>query len=86
MAYYTSNVSRNLSCNLYRNKSPDGLQFTENVKCDRAVAFSSIQHYITLTNKETTAKTLSCKFDTDKMNFEPILATTKNRDIGCKCF
>ena len=22
------------------------------------------------------------KFDTDKMNFEPILATTKNRDIG----
>ena len=24
------------------------------------------------------------KFDTDKMNFEPILATTKNRDIGYK--
>ena len=22
------------------------------------------------------------KFDTDKMHFEPILATTKNRDIG----
>ena len=24
------------------------------------------------------------KFDTDKMNFEPILATTRNRDIGYK--
>ena len=39
-------------------------------------------------NKETTAKTSKvfkrchAKFDTDKMNFEPILATTKNRDIG----
>ena len=26
------------------------------------------------------------KFDTDKMNFEPILATTKNRDIGYEYF
>ena len=42
----------------------------------------------TLTNKQTRAKTLKefkrclAKLDTDKMNFEPILATTKNRDIG----
>ena len=46
----------------------------------------------TLTNKETRAKTLKefkrclVKFDTDKMNFEPILATTKNRDIGYEYF
>ena len=26
------------------------------------------------------------KFDTDKMNFEPILATTKNRNIGYEYF
>ena len=26
------------------------------------------------------------KFDTDKMHFEPILATTKNRDIGYQYF
>jgi len=45
-----------------------------------------------LTNKETTAKTLKdfkrClrRFDTDKMNFEPILAITKNRDAGYKYF
>ena len=31
-----------------------------------------------LTNKET--------IDTDKLNYEPILATTKNRDIGYKYF
>ena len=42
----------------------------------------------TLTNKETRTKTLKefkrylVKFDTDKMHFDPILATTKNRDIG----
>ena len=46
----------------------------------------------TLTNKETRAKTLKefkrclVKFDTDKMHFEPILATTKNRDIGYEYF
>ena len=46
----------------------------------------------TLTNKETRAKTLKefkrclAKLDTDKMNFERILATTKNRDIGYECF
>ena len=45
-----------------------------------------------LTNKETTAKTLkdfkSClrKFDTDEMNFEPMLAITKNRILGYKYF
>ena len=45
-----------------------------------------------LTNKETTAKTLKdfkrClrKFDTDEMNFEPILAITKNRIPGYKYF
>ena len=45
-----------------------------------------------LTNKETTAKTLKdfkrClqKSDTDEMNFEPILAITKNRIPGNKYF
>ena len=43
-------------------------------------------------NKETRAKTLKefkrclVKFDTDKMNFKPTLATTKNRDIGYEYF
>ena len=46
----------------------------------------------TLMNKETRAKTLKefkrclVKFDTDKMNFKPILVTTKNRDIGYEYF
>ena len=46
----------------------------------------------TLTNKETRANTLKefecclVKFDTDKMHFEPILASTKNRDIGYEYF
>ena len=45
-----------------------------------------------LTNKETTAKTLKAfkrclrKFDTDKINFEPILFITNNRDTDYKCF
>ena len=46
-----------------------------------------------LTNKETRAKTLKefkrchfVKFDTDKMNFEPILATIENKDIGYEYF
>ena len=45
-----------------------------------------------LTNKETTAKTFKdfkrClrKFDTDKINFEPILAITNNRDTDYKYF
>ena len=45
-----------------------------------------------LTNKETTVKTLKdfkrClrKFDTNEMNFEPILAITKNRIPGYKYF
>ena len=43
-------------------------------------------------SKETGAKTFKefkrclVKFDTDKMHFEPILATTKNRDIGYEYF
>ena len=43
-------------------------------------------------NKETRAKTLKefkrclVKFDIDNMNFEPILPTTKNRDIGYEYF
>ena len=46
----------------------------------------------TLTNKETRVKTLKefkcclVKFDTDKMHFEPISATTKSRDIGYEYF
>ena len=45
-----------------------------------------------LGNKETRAKLLKefkprlAKFVTDKMNFEPILATTKNRNIGYEYF
>ena len=61
--------------------------FIKNSLCFRgAVAWS------TLTNKETRAKTLKefkcclVKFDTDKMHFEPILVTTKNRDIGYEYF
>ena len=51
-----------------------------------AIAWNSLM------KKETTAKTSKVfkrchvNFDTDKMNFEPILATTKNRDIGYKYF
>ena len=56
------------------------------IRFRRAIAWN------TLTNKETRAKILKefkcclVKFDTDKMNFEPILATTKNRDIGYEYF
>ena len=53
--------------------------FIRNSICFRgAIAWNA------LTNEETRAKTLKefkrclVKFDTDKMNFEPILATTKN--------
>ena len=44
------------------------------------------------TNKETRAKTLKefkrclATFYTDKMNFEPILARTKSKDIGYQYF
>ena len=57
-----------------------------------SIRFKGAIAYNTLTNKETSAKTLKefkrclVKFDTDKMNFEPILATTKNRDIGYEYF
>ena len=40
-------------------------------------------------DKGQTLKELQCclaKFDTDKMNFEAILATTKNKDKGYKYF
>ena len=45
-----------------------------------------------LSNKETTAKTLKDfkrrlrKFDTDEINFQPMLAITKNRIPGYKYF
>ena len=53
-----------------------------------SIRFRGAIAWNTLTNKQTRAKTLKefkrclAKLDTDKMNFEPILATTKNRDIG----
>ena len=56
------------------------------IRCRRAIAWNS------LTNKETTAENLNDfkrrlrKFDTDEMNFEPILAITKNRVTGYKYF
>ena len=61
--------------------------FIKNSLCFRGVVASN-----TLTNKETRTKTLKefkcclVKFDTDKMHFEPILVTTKNRDIGYEYF
>ena len=57
-----------------------------------SIRFRGAIAWNTLTNKETGAKTLKefkrclVKFDTDKMHFEPILATTKNRDIGYEYF
>ena len=57
-----------------------------------SIRFRGAIAWNTLTNKETRAKTLKefkrclVKFDTDKMHFEPILATTKNRDIGYEYF
>ena len=53
-----------------------------------SIRFRGAIAWNTLTNKQTRAKTLTefkrclAKLDTDKMNFEPIVATTKNRDIG----
>ena len=61
------------------------------IKCDSLFLYLLYYLFLLLTNKKTTAKTLKefklclAKFDTDKrhkMNFEPILATTENRDIG----
>ena len=57
-----------------------------------SVRFRGAIAWNTLTNEETRAKTLKefkrclVKFDIDKMNFEPTLATTKNRDIGYEYF
>ena len=48
--------------------------------------------WYSLTNKEIRTKSLKefkqrlAKFDTDKMNFVPLLATTKNRDFGYEYF
>ena len=57
-----------------------------------SIRFRGAIALITLTNKETRAKTLKefkrchvVKFDTDKMTFEPILATI-HKDIGYKYF
>ena len=57
-----------------------------------SIRFRGAIAYNTLTNKETSAKTLKefkrclVKFDTDKRNFEPLLATTRNRDICYEYF
>ena len=57
-----------------------------------SIRFRGAIAWNTWTNKETRAKTLKefkrclVKFDIDKMNFESILATTKNRDIGYEYF
>ena len=65
---------------------PEANFISNSIRFRRAIAWN------TLTNKETRAKILKefkcclVKFDTDKMNFEPILATTKNRDIGYEYF
>ena len=65
---------------------PEANFIRNSIRFRRAIAWN------TLTNKETSAKLLKefkrcrVKFDTDKMNFEPILATTKNRDIGYEYF
>ena len=60
--------------------------FRNSIRYRGSIAWNSF------TKKETRAKTLKefkrylAKFYTDKMNFEPILATTKNRDIGYQYF
>ena len=57
-----------------------------------SIRFRGAIAWNTLTNKETRAKTLKdfkrclVKFDTGKMHSKPILATTKNRDIGYEYF
>ena len=58
----------------------------------KSIRYTGSIAWDSFTNKETRAKTLKefkrclAKFCTDKMNFEPILATTKNRDIGYQYF
>ena len=64
----------------------------ETIFIRNSIRFRGAIAWNTLTNKGTRAKTLNecerclVKFDTGKMNFEPILATTKNRDIGYQYF
>ena len=71
----------------HSSKTRNEFNFIRNsIRYRGAIAWNS------LTNKETRAKTLKefkrclAKFDTVKMNFEPILATTENRDIGHEYF
>ena len=58
----------------------------------RKLSYRGAIAWNSLTNKKTTAKTLKDfkrflrKFDTDKINFEPILAITNNRDTDYKYF
>ena len=58
----------------------------------KSIRYTGSIAWDSFTNKETRAKTLKefkrclAKFYTDEMNFEPILATTKNRDIGYQYF
>ena len=57
-----------------------------------SIRFRGAIAWNSLMNKETRAKTLKefkrclVKFDTDKMNFVPLLATAKNRDFGYEYF
>ena len=57
-----------------------------------SISYRGAKAWNSLTCKETRARTLKelkrclAKFDTDKMNFESILATTKNKDKGYKYF
>ena len=57
-----------------------------------SIRFRGAVAWTILTNRETRAKTLKefkrclVKFDINKMNFEPILATIENRDIGYEYF
>ena len=87
--------SRNLKICFYR-----GIQAAEEIILPRpetnfvrnSIRFRGAVAWNTLTNKETGVKTLKefkrclLKFDIDKMHFEPILATTKHRDIGYEHF
>ena len=74
-----------------RTRRNNSLKYGKNSKNITRKATSAIWRTFVF-SKETRAKTLKeferclVKFDTDKMNFEPILATTKNRDIGYEYF
>ena len=65
-------------------------QIQEDTRGQICTIFSCLRLFSQNIHKETTAKTLKdfkrClrKFDTDKMDFEPILAIIENRDTGYK--